>query len=217
MLALRAAIGLAVMALLMYLTWRQIPAAQADGYLTVEQLSRAGKKALSWDRHYAMVIDLCVIPGTVALAIVLCGKQWDFFGMGSGITALAVVAVVLFCLFVLWIGGTEAHVHDRWPTTAGFLHALYAMIAAYSIAMVLVNTPKPEPVLLLILCIVVPAFFFVGTHKYLGMINFDGAASTYHDKPLADVVGWAVIVVVTALVWWRTWVLVPTSFWQSLK
>lgn len=40
--------------------------------------------------------------------------------------------------------------------------------------------------LVLILCVVVPAFFFVGTHKYLGMINYAGAAATYPDKPLQD-------------------------------
>lgn len=217
MLALRALIGFAVMAFLMYLTWRQIPAAQADGYLTVEQATKRGIKALTWDRHYAMVVDFCIIPGTALLAIVLCAKQWELFGTSSIVTALVTVAVILFCLFVLWIGGTEAHVHDRWPTTAGFLHAVYAAIAAWIIAMVLVNTPRPEPVLLLILCIVVPAFFFVGTHKFLGMINFDEAASTYSDKPLQDVVGWVIIVLITGLVWWRAWTLIPSSFWQSLN
>ena len=191
---------------------------EADpGYLTVEQLAKRGLRALSWDRHYAMVIDFCIIPGTVALAIVLCAKQWDLFGTSSVVTALATVAVILFCLFVLWIGGNEAHVHDRWPTQAGFLHALFAAIAAYVIAMVLINTERPDPTFLLILCIVVPVFFFVGTHKFLGLINYAGAATTYPDKPLQDLVGWAVIVVMSGLVWWRTWVLIPSSFWQNLN
>lgn len=216
-LPLRAFFGFATMFVLMWLVWLQIKAANTDGYLTVEQLVHIVKrKALSFDRHYAIVIDFCIIPGTVALSIVLCGKQWDMLWSG-GVTAVVTIVVLLFCLFVLWIGGTEAHVHDRWPTTAGFLHAAYAAIAGWVMAMVLINTPKPEPVLLLILCIVVPAFFFVGTHKFLGMINFAGAAATYPDQPLKDPIGWAVIVVATGATWWWTYELIPTSFWESLK
>ena len=215
MLALRTAVSLGLMALLMYLTWRQIPAAQADGYLTVEQLAKRGIRALSWDRHYAMVLDFCILPGTTALVVFLSANQWNM--QGGLLAAIASGALILFCLFVLWIGGNEAHVHDRWPTEAGFLHAAFAMIVVWAIGMVFVFTPKPEPVLLLILCIVVPAFFFVGTHKFLGMINFDGAAATYPDKPLQDLVGWAVIGLTTGLTWWRAWTLIPSSFWQSLE
>lgn len=211
--AVRAFFALWTMAALMVLVQLQINAANSDQFLTVEQLLKRGIRALSWDRHYAMPLDFCIIPGAVALSIFLCSKQWTWTDMG--IAAVISIAVIAFCVYVLWIGGTEAHVHDRRPTHAGLFHGLYAAIAIWAIMMVLCFTSKPEPVLLLVLCIVVPAFFFVGTHMFLGLINFDGAASNFPGNPLKDPVGWSVLILMTGLVWWRTYMLIPTNFWNS--
>ncbi len=212
---LRASVSLIVMAILMWLVKLQINATNDDGFLTVEQLVASGIKALSFDRHFAMTLDFCIMPGAVALSIFLCSNQWKF--QSEAIAAVISVAVILLCVYVLWIGGTEAHVHDRKPTEAGIIHGMYAAVAVWVFIMVLAFTPKPEPVLLLIMCIVVPAFFFVGTHMFLGMINFAGAASTYAGKPLRDPVGWSVLIVATGAVWWRTWMLVPADFWQKFQ
>lgn len=212
---LRAIISLVVMVVLMWLVKLQINAAHADRYLTVEQLVAAGKKALSWDRHYAMPIDYSIFPGLAALCIFLCAQQWTLgHGFWAGVISWG---AILFCLFVLWIGGTEAHVHDGKPTLAGYYHGVYAAILVWVMIMTLVFTPKPPPVLLLMLCIAVPAFFFVGTHMFLGMVNAEGAATTYPNHPLKDPVGWTVIVVVTGIVWWRSYMLIPQSFWDALR
>jgi hypothetical protein len=211
----RAIAALLVMVGLMLLVWLQIRAADTDKYLTVEQLLNRGLKALSWDRHYAMPLDFCIIPPTVALSIFLCGMQWTTKNMI--VAGLLSAGVIVLCVYVLWIGGNEAHVHDGKPTPAGYQHGVYAAIAAWAFIMVLCFTPQPEPVLLLILCIVVPAFFFVGQHMFLGMINFRGSASTFSGNPLSDIKGWAVLVVITGAVWWRTYALIPSSFWESLS
>jgi len=212
---LRAFFSLWTMTMLMFLVQLQINAADTDGYLTVEQLLKRGIRALSWDRHYAMPLDFCIIPGAVAISIFLCSKQWTWMDMG--IAAAISIAVIVFCVYVLWIGGTEAHVHDRKPTEAGLFHGLYAIVAVWAFVMVLGFTARPEPVLLLILCVVVPAFFFVGTHMFLGMINFRGAASSFPGNPLWDPVGWSVLVLMTCLVCWRTYALIPGEFWQRFE
>lgn len=212
---LRAVLALGTMAALMLLVWLQIPAANADRYLTVEQLVARGIRALSFDRHYAMPIDFAIFPGLVALIIFLCAGQWTW--VSSSIVAGISFVIIVLCVFGLWIGGNEAHVHDHMPTVAGYLHAVYAMVVVWAILMLLINTQNPQPVLLLIICIAVPAFFFVGTHKFLGMINYAGAASSFPDNPLKDIAGWAVIVVTSGLVWWRTYMLIPYSFWESVR
>lgn len=212
---LRSVIALTIMAILMSLVWLQIKAANSDGYLTVEQLTKRNRKALSFDRHYAMPIDFCILPGFVGLCIFLCGNQWEmgFSALSAGISA----STIMFCIFVLWIGGNEAHVHDHVPTPAGLLHGAYATVVMWTIIMVLAFTPQPEPVLLLVMCIIIPAFFFVGTHMFLGMINFQGAASTFPSNPLKDPVGWSMIIGITGTVWARTYFLIPSSFWESLR
>jgi hypothetical protein len=212
---LRATIALLVMAVLMLLVKLQINAAVADGYGTVEQLAKRGIKALSFDRHYAMPIDFAIFPGYVALCIFLCANQWTFW---NGLfTAIGSWVAILFCLFVLWIGGTEAHVHDGRPTLAGYEHGVFAAIVVWTAVMVLVCTPKPEPVLLLVTCLIVPVFFFVGTHMFLGMINFNKAATTFSGNPLRDPVGWTIIIGSFAAVATRSYFLIPQSFWDELR
>jgi hypothetical protein len=215
MLFIRAGVSMLAMAGLMGLVYMQIVQADYDRFLTVEQLVSRNIRGLSFDRHYAMVLDFCILPGAVALAIFLCVNQWEPFGAMASL-AIAIAAILL-CLYVLWIGGTEAHVHDGKPTEAGYIHALYAVFVVWVFLLTLCFTPKPEPVLLLIFCIVVPAFFFVGTHMFLGMINIQGSATSFPSNPLHDYVGWSVLVIATALTWWRSYMLIPTSFWDNLK
>lgn len=204
------------MILLMYLVYEQIEYADEDEYLTVEQMVRNKRRGISFDRHYAMPIDFCIIPGTVALSIVLCASQWQVWQVA--LSFLISIVFILFCMYVLWIGGNEAHVHDRKPTQAGWAHGIYAIIATALMFMVLVFTPAPNPVLLLILCIVVPAFLFVGQHMFLGMINKWGSASSFNGNyPLSNPVGWGVLICFTAIVWTRSYSLIPTAFWQSLQ
>lgn len=213
---LRAVFSLLVMAVLMWLVKLQINAAHADGYLTVEQIARKGIKALSWDRHYAMPIDFAIFPAYAALSIFLCAPQWTL--PHSFIAGVISWAAILFCIFVLWIGGTEAHVHDHRPTVAGYEHGVFAVILVWVWLMVLVFTPKPEPVLLLVTLITVPAFFFVGTHLFLKMINFEGDAATLNmGRSLGDPVAWSLVVGSALLVGWRSYVLIPPSFWAGLQ
>jgi hypothetical protein len=207
--------SLGMMALLMLLVYLQIRSADADKYLTVEQLQARGLHALSFDRHYAMPIDFCIFPGVVALTMLLCIQQWDIWR--AMLAFVIAIAAITFCVKVFWIGGNEAHVHDHKPTDAGVFHGVYAAIVVWIMIMALCFTPKPEPVLLLVISIAIPAFFFVGTHKFLGLINTHGAATSYPDQPLKDVAGWIVTIGISGIVWWRSYMLIPSSFWDSLR
>lgn len=211
---LRALASLGLTAALMSLVWMQIPAAHKDGYLTVEQLAARGVQALSFDRHFAMPIDFCILAPFAGLVVFLSMRSWGLFE--AVVTAAGALVFVILCMYVLWIGGTEAHVHDHKPTEAGWYHGIFAAVVIWALAMLLIFTKDPQPVLLLVAGIVVPAFLFVGTHKFLGMINYAGAATTLSGDPLRDIVGWAVVAGGTAIVWWRVCVLIPAEFWDTL-
>lgn len=187
-------------------------AADQAKFLTVEQVTAQGIKGLSFDRHYAMPIDFCIIAPLTGLAIFLCGTQWDI--KLGGIFGLVVVgAVVALCIFWWSLPTKEAH---NQSAAAAVFNGIFFFMALWVMLMVLFGTERPQPVLLLMLCVIVPAFLFVGQHMFLGIINAHGAASTYPDQPLRNVVGWSILLVCTAVVWWRSLTLIPAEFWNSL-
>lgn len=199
-----------ITALLWVLVKLQINEANKHNFLTVEQLVRSNTQGLSFDRHYAMPLDFCVIAPFVGLCIVLCGAQWREWDIWfyAGLAAAVVAGLVWF-----WTGLPTPEAHQKGLT--GVYHGAFFWVALTVILLVM-QTPNPPPVLMLVMCVVVPAFLFVGNHMYLGMLNYDGAASTYPDKPLQNAVGWIVVVGGFAAVVVRSWFVIPASFWQSL-
>lgn len=192
----------------------QMLTARADGWLMVEQLMARGEKGgTSFDRHYAMPFDFAIIAPFIGLTLFLCWSQWGNPNSRL-LAAIIAIAVTIGCLW-LWKGGHEAHAHGG-TTAAGYLHGVFVCVAMWGIIMLVVFTPRPEPVLLLVLCVVVPAFLFLGQHMYLGLLNWNGEASTYINNPLRDVMGWSVTIISTGALWWRTSKLIPQSFWTNL-
>ncbi|MBC7836973.1 hypothetical protein H7X87_04355 [Acetobacteraceae bacterium] len=211
---LRLLISLGLTGFLMGLVVLQMWTASRDKFLTVENLFHMGHGGLSLDRHYAISIDFCILAPFIGLVVFACAKEW---GRDEMLT-MAAISIFVTCIFVwMWSGGNEAHAHDRHTTAAGMLHGVYMAIVLWTILMVFVFTPKPDPMLLLVMCVVVTAFLFVGTHKYLGLINMWGDARTYDGQPLKDGGGWAVIIGATLLMGVRAYFLIPSSFWQGLK
>lgn len=211
---LRALLSLLLVGVLQALVVWQIRLAARDGFLTVEQLAARNERALSFDRHYAMALDFTLIAPFSGLTVFLCAPQWDVLG---GAKVLLLTLVAMAGLVWVWSGGHEAHARDGSVTGAGWVHALFATVAVWVIAMALTSTPRPEPVLLLAMCIVVPAFLFTGTHMFLGLVNFAGDATTFPGRPLADPVAWCVTLGGCALVWGYAFVRIPASFWHSLQ
>ncbi len=190
----------------------QIHYASEGNLLTVEQVVKSGVKALPWERHFAMVLDPTIIAPTTALIVFLCLTQWR---MPSSLITAVAVGIFTYACWVLWGKSSTPEAHTK--TFAGVLHAVFFGIGVWAVVMVLINTPRPEPVLLLALCFIFPAFIFVGNHMWLGIINMYGDASSYPDKPLQNPVGWVIIIVTTLFVWIRSYNLIPSSFWQSLN
>jgi hypothetical protein len=213
MLLLRALASSLVAGSMMLLVIMQMDAAARVQWLTVEQILRNGKRGLSFDRHYAMPFDFAVISPFVGLVIFLCMPQWTmrhFFITGIGATILAIGLVT----FWYKLPAKEAH---NQSLRVAIYHGIFLAVGLWAILLVDAFTPNPEPVLLLVVCVILPAFLFLGTHMYLGLINWTGAASTFSGKPLDDRVGWALLVVATAAQCWRAFVLIPASFWDSLR
>ena len=212
MLITYAVLGLCIAVLLTGLVIIQINTAGSIGMLTVEQLVAGAKKALSFDRHYAMPFDFAILPAFLGLGVFLHVKQWvrDDMLLCTGVTIVITLALVF-----AWskFPGEEAHK----DFVVGGVHGLYVVIGLWIALMVLVYTPKPEPVYLLVLCAVVPAFLFLGQHMYLGVINYYHEAATYEGNPLANIGGWAGLVVISGLVWWRSYVLIPSEFWTKFQ
>ncbi len=192
----------------------QINEANKYEFLTVEQMIWNNVKGLSFDRHYAMPLDFCIIAPFIGLSIFLCGAQWGAWGwrgisLHTGVAALLTVGLVIF-----WSRLPTPEAHQQGLT--GIYHGAFFWIAL-TVAFLVMTTPNPPPVLMLSMCIVLPAFLFVGNHMFLGMINYDGAAATYPDKPLQNMMGWGIITVVFVAVAARSYIVIPSSFWQSLN
>jgi drug/metabolite transporter superfamily protein YnfA len=198
---------------MMALVILQIHAAGKVKWLTVEQLVENAQHGLSFDRHFAMPFDLVVIAPFIGLVSFLCFSMWEG---GDMMKAASMSAVASVALVVFWynLPGKEAH---NQSLEVAIYHGIFLAIALWAIIMVDVFTTRPEPAVLLMLCIVLPAFLFVGTHMYLGLINWDAAAWTYTGNPLKDPVGWTILITATAVQIWRTWVLIPPSFWDSIR
>jgi hypothetical protein len=181
---------------------------------TVETMGHGKEFGISIDRHYAMSLDFCVIAPFVGLCVFLCAPQWSL-STGSMLAVISAL-VIAVCLW-LWKDGNEAHAHDGRITEVGWVHAFFAFVAVWAFVMVLFGTARPDPVLLLIMSIVVPAFLFVGQHMFLALIDYEANAYTFDDTPLSEFKGWAILIIATAVVWWRAWVLIPSSFWNSIQ
>lgn len=212
MLLVRALAGLLVTAGMMWLVWWQIRLTY-PAFLTVETMAASRERGLSFDRHYAMPLDFCIIAPFIGLCVFLCAPQWNWL---AGLWMAILTAIIIAGCIMLWRNGHEAHALDGMITPAGWVHALFAAVGVWVVLMVLVMTPAPPAVLLLVMCIIAPAFLFVGQHMFLGMINWDGAADTFRDQPLQNPAGWAVLFLGTALVWWRTWMLIPNEYWRLI-
>lgn len=209
---LRALAGLFVTGSLMWLVWWQIRITDPV-FLTVENMVGNREHGLSFDRHYAMPLDFCIIAPFMGLCVFLCAPQWRAWD--GGFVAIITVLIIAGCI-MLWRNGHEAHALDGMITPAGWAHALFAAVGVWVVLMVLVMTPAPPAVLLLVMCIIAPAFLFVGQHMFLGMINWADDASTFRDQPLTNPVGWVVLAIGTSLVWWRAWVLIPNEYWRLI-
>ena len=214
---LQLSISIGITAFMMSLVWEQIRAASRVGLNTVEQVVAAGKQAQSFDRHYGMVMDFVLIAPFTGLSVFLCGNQWTEWRVAiASLISLAVTA--LFTVF--W--KKQAHPDYEDPHNSyihiAVLHAAFMAIVLAVALLVVFFTPAPQPVLLLAMCVVMPAFLFVGQHMFLGLINFRGDASSYPPpyKPLKNWVSWGVLVVVATGLIWRTIYLVPSQFWTTI-
>lgn len=211
-LEMRLMVGGVLMASLIGLVLMQMHRAAGIGWLTTEQLMARGEKGLSFERHFAMPFDLVVIPAVVLLAVLLCGKEWSIAG-SNWMAVVAIVVTIALVVFWLKLPGKEAHK----DYIVGILHGLYVFLALWVMLMVFIKTSQPNPVLLMVLGLIVPMFLFLGQHLYLGLINWNGEATTYGSQPLKDIVPWAVIIAVSSVVWWRIWMLIPSAFWRELQ
>lgn len=207
----RICLSVAFVFILWALVKLQINEADKYEFLTVEQLVKRGIHGLSFDRHYAMPLDLCIIAPFVGLSMFLCASQWST----SSIAVHAIIAGVI-TIGLVWFWSTLPTPEAHQQGLVGIYHGVFFWIAL-TVALLVATTPNPPPVLMLSMCIVLPAFLFVGNHMFLGMINYNGSASSYPDKPLQNMMGWGIVVGVFIAMSIRSYIVIPSSFWQSLN
>ena len=204
---------LALTAFLMLLVWLQIWEARRIGWAMTEQLISNGLVGRPIERHYAMPFDTVVVAPFVGLAVFLCWPQWKVWDMTAVAISSAVVATLLGW-FWYHLPNKEAH---NQSVVMEVLLCVFLAVAVWTMVMVALRTPRPEPVLLLFMAAILPAFLFLGEHMFFDILNKGGIATSYNDRSINNPIAWVILIAPTLALWWRTRVLIPQSFWDSLR
>lgn len=164
-----------------------------DGYFTEGQMFRRHGIENGWSfmQHGGMWSDVFII--TPVVAFVLAKYDLHFTSPSSlGLLGISVV-ITLLMLHVYSQGGLknpEAHTHQGTTTAAGWIHAVFAIVAMWIIIRFYATPLSPMPNvqdILIVSCALTP-FFLLGVVKFTNRWTFESGAMIQ-------------VLVLTAVVW----------------
>lgn len=139
-----------------------------DEFLTQTQMRQQGiHNGWSLMEHGGMWADVFIVSPVVAYIASNYDLDWSWRGLAFlGACSVAVLILV----HVYEKGGLvnpEAHTHDGKTTAAGWIHAIYAVLALWVLGEFFLGLiPFPAKTDLLVMAVVLTAFFYLGVMKF---------------------------------------------------
>lgn len=172
---------------------------------TVAQMQgRDIKEGLPLDYHYGIAGDWYYLSAVIAVLVVLYRTEWTAADIKTALIYSLVISAVLGAMWCM--GGTqEAHVINRRPTLVTWPHLVYMVPVIAVLLLTFFFTKEPDMLVLGAVAIIMIVHMFVGQHMWLGVekINNPAAYAWYSDRPLSNVVGWAILAVLALAFTWR--------------
>jgi hypothetical protein len=178
--------------------------AQRDNFLTVPQMQESGvNSGLPFIHHFGMWGDLFIISPLAAYIVGRFLKSWRRIRwIAASLTTGFVVSGYMHWTY-LSANFPEAHVQNHQLTPVGWVHLLYMGSALAVFTQFFLFTTNIPRALLRITSVLLVVHVFLGTHMVLGLFDLIHPIGWYPAQPLRSFEGWAVIGVVTTILFWR--------------
>ena len=146
----------------------QIILAYVDGYLVPEQISNIGGNYIySLFEHGGFWSDVCILT---PLVWYLSSKYNYTYVSSFGLVVLSILTIIWILITNTYAhsGFNEAYVHDGKTTPAGWIHAVYAILASWFVAMFYASKTKPNVFVadIFLVTILLTIFFVIGITKF---------------------------------------------------